>query len=256
MSAFGQGPTLRVVTDDPNLPSDLYYGTIKVKPLRVRPGTNPPQFITIDDTDFFVEYQYIDFLSRMPDQSGFDFWTGNINNCTPKPSCTDAQRINTSAAYFLSIEFQQTGYLVERLYKAAYGDGSGASTLGSTHTISVPVVRFSEFLPDTKTIGQGVIVNVGDWQQQLENNKLAFTNAFVQRSRFTTAFPTTLSPAAFVDALNTNAGNVLSSSDRSAIIALFGSATDTSNTTARAQAVRQVAENQNLSSNEFNRAIS
>jgi len=255
VSAFGQGPTLRVVTDDPNLPSDLYYGNVKVKPLRVRPGTNPPQFITIDDTDFFVEYQYIDFLSRMPDQSGFDFWTGNINNCTPKPSCTDAQRINTSAAYFLSIEFQQTGYLVERLYKAAYGDGSGISTLGSAHNISVPVVRFSEFLPDTKTIGQGVIVGQTGWETVLENNKVAFTNAFVQRSRFTTAFPTTLTPAAFVDALNAKAGNVLSSSERATAIALFGSATDTSNVTARAQALRQVAENQNLSLNEFNRAF-
>ena len=119
----------------------------------------------------------------------------------------------------------------------------------------MPVVRFSEFLPDTKTIGQGVIVNQTGWEQVLENNKVAFTNAFVQRSRFTTAFPTTLSPAAFVDALNAKAGNVLSSSERATAIALFGSATDTSNVTARAQALRQVAENQNLSTNEFNRAF-
>jgi hypothetical protein len=155
----------------------------------------------------------------------------------------------------LSVEFQQTGYLVERLYKAAYGDGSGTSTLGSTHTISVPVVRFSEFLPDTKTIGQGVIVGQTGWETVLENNKVGFTNAFVQRSRFTTAFPTTLSPTAFVDALNVKAGNVLSASERTTAIALFGSATDTSNVTARAQALRQVAENQNLSTNEFNRAF-
>src|SRR5439155_15310815 len=183
--------------------------------------TNP-----IDQARFFVQLHYYDFLSRYPDQSGWDFWTSNINNCTPKPSCTDSQRINTSAAYFLSIEFQQTGYLVERIYKTAYGNGSGISTLGSAHNISVPVVRFSEFLPDTKTIGQGVIVGQTGWVTVLENNKVAFTNAFVQRSRFATAFPTTLTPAAFVDALNTNAGNVLSSSNRSAIIALFGSATD------------------------------
>src|SRR5437868_8343163 len=155
VAVYAQAPTLQIVTSDPNLPSDLFYGNVKVKPLRVRPGTNPPQFITIDDSDFFVEYQYIDFLSRMPDQSGFDFWTGNINNCTPKPSCTDAQRVNTSAAYFLSIEFQQTGYLVERMYKAAYGDATGTSTIGGTHQLSVPLVRFNEFLPDTQQIGQG-----------------------------------------------------------------------------------------------------
>src|ERR1041384_4437316 len=61
-------PTLRIVTDDPNLPSDLFYGDIKVKPLRLRPGTN--QRITIDDNDFFVQQHYNDYLNRMPEPSG------------------------------------------------------------------------------------------------------------------------------------------------------------------------------------------
>ncbi|PYS67521.1 MAG: hypothetical protein DMF73_19165, partial [Acidobacteria bacterium] len=52
-----------------------------------------------------------------------------------------------------------------------------------------------------------------------------------------------------------NAGNVLSASDRANAIALFGSAPDTTNVTARAQALRQVAENQNLATAEFNRAF-
>ena len=64
-----------------------------------------------------------------------------------------------------------------------------------------------------------------------------------------------MTPAQFVGKLNTNAGDVLSSSERATAIALFGSATDTSNTTARAQALRQVAENQNLYNAEFNRAF-
>jgi len=72
---------------------------------------------------------------------------------------------------------------------------------------------------------------------------------------FTSAFPTSLTPTQFVDALNTNAGNVLSSTDRTTVINLFGGASDTSNTSARAQAVRQVAENQNLYNAEFNRAF-
>src|SRR5207253_6225219 len=76
-----------------------------------------------------------------------------------------------------------------------------------------------------------------------------------QRTRFTTALPTSMTPAQFIDKLNSNAGNVLSPSDRATAIALFGGATDTSNTAARAQALRQVAENQNLSSTEFNRAF-
>src|SRR5215510_13934068 len=61
-------PTLRIVTETPGLPSDLFYGDIKVKPLRLRPGTNIR--ITIDDSDFFVQQHYIDFLSRFPEQAG------------------------------------------------------------------------------------------------------------------------------------------------------------------------------------------
>src|ERR1044072_4039773 len=62
--AFAQfPPTLRIETEPPGLPSELFYGNIKVKPLRLRPGTNTP--ITITDIDFFVQQQYIDFLGRM-----------------------------------------------------------------------------------------------------------------------------------------------------------------------------------------------
>src|SRR5207245_7240382 len=55
-----------------------------------------------------------------------------------------------------SFEFQQTGYLVERMYKVAYGDAAGASTFGGAHPLAVPIVRFKEFLRDTQEIGLGV----------------------------------------------------------------------------------------------------
>jgi hypothetical protein len=59
----------------------------------------------------------------------------------------------------------------------------------------------------------------------------------------------------FVNALSSNAGNVLSSSDRATAINQFGGASDTSNTSARALVVRQVTDNQNLSNAESNRAF-
>src|SRR5437588_6716764 len=100
-----QAPTLRIVSEDGNrLPSDLLYGNTKVKPLRLRPGTNVP--ITIDDSDFFVQQQYVDFLSRFPDQSGFSFWQNQINQCGADANCVAVNRVNTSGAFFLSIEFQ------------------------------------------------------------------------------------------------------------------------------------------------------
>ena len=214
------------------------------------PATN-----TIDNTTGFVRQHYRDFLNREGDQSGLDFWAGQITSCASDAACIEVRRINVSAAFFLSIEFQQTGYLVERLYKAGYGDATGTSTSGGTHQLSVPVLRFTEFLPDTQQIGQGVVVGQTGWEAMLENNKQNFAAQFVQRSRFTSAFPASMTPAQFVDKLNANAGNLLSSIDRATAIALFGGATDTSNITALAQALRQIAENQNLYTAEFNRAF-
>jgi len=165
------------------------------------------------------------------------------------------KRVNVSAAYFLSIEFQQTGYLVERMYKAAYGDAIGASTFGGAHQITVPTVRYTEFLTDTQQIGQGVIVGQAGWEQVLENNKQSFAAQFVQRSRFTTAFPTTMTPAQFVNQLFANAGVTPSATDRNAAINEFGGATNTADAAARARALRRVAENATLNTQEFNRAF-
>jgi hypothetical protein len=89
----------------------------------------------------------------------------------------------------------------------------------------------------------------------LENNKQAFALAFVQRRRFTSAFPTTMTPAQFVDKLFTNAGVVPTANDRTAAINEFGSATNTSDVSVRARVLRRVAENSTLNSQEFNRAF-
>jgi hypothetical protein len=248
LTVWGQAPTLHIVTEIPNLPSDLYYGTTKVKPLRLRPGTNTP--ITINDSDFFVNQQYVDFLSRFPDQSGFDFWVNQITSCNGDATCIAGQRDNTSGAFFLSIEFQETGYLVERMYKAAYGDGSGQSTFGGTHALSVPIIRRSEFLPDTLQMSNGVIIGQPGAEQKLEANKVAFADDFVSRTRFTTAFPGGMLAAQFVDTLNTNAGNPLSQSERDNLVNGLSSSTLT-----RAQVVRAVAEDSDLVSAEKNKAF-
>jgi hypothetical protein len=204
----------------------------------------------IDGTNFFVREHYIDFLNREPDAPGLAFWIGNIDNCSPQPACLEVQRINTSASFFLSIEFQNSGYLVERIYKAAFGHATGTSTIGSPHSLEVPVIRFNEFIPDTQRIGQGVVVGVGDWQQQIESNKQAFTEEFVQRSRFLTAFPLTMTAAQFVDALNTNSGGALSAAERDNLVAALNNGT-----MSRAQVLRAVAEDQTLFDAEFNRAF-
>jgi Calx-beta domain/Domain of unknown function (DUF4214) len=209
------------------------------------PATN-----SIDDPQTFVCQHYHDFLNRQPDASGLAFWTNEITSCGTDAQCIETKRINVSAAFYLSIEFQQTGYLVERLYKAAYGSAPGTSTSGGTHQLPVPVVRLNEFLSDTQKIGLGVVVGQGNWEQILENNKQAFTTEFVQRARFTSALPLSMTSAQFVDTLNGNAGNPLSQAERDQLVSDL-----TSGARTRAQVLRAVAEDVDLFNAESNRAF-
>ena len=61
---------------------------------------------------------------------------GSPPNPVDNASCIELKRINVSAAFFLSIEFQETGYLVYRTYKTSFGNLAGKP---------VPV-RYLEFL--------------------------------------------------------------------------------------------------------------
>ena len=192
-----------------------------------------------------MRQQYVDFLNREPDESGFNFWVNNIESCGSDANCRAVKRIDTSAAFFLSIEFQQTGYLVYRTYQAAYGDLPNAP---------VPLRR-NEFKPDTAEIGNGVIVLQSGWEQQLESNKQAYAAEFVQRARFVSAYPATMTPAEFVDRLFSNAGVIPGGADRAAAINEFGGASTSSDVAARGRALRRVAENATLGEQEFNQAF-
>jgi cytochrome c peroxidase len=206
-------------------------------------GPNP-----IDDAQTFVTQQYRDFLSREPDPTGLQFWSSQISSCGTSQTgqaCLDAARTNTSAAFYISIEFQQSGYLVYRFHKSSFGNLSNSP---------VPVA-LSDFLPDAQRIGQGVVVNQTGWETVLENNKQGFAAEFVQRSRFATAYPTSMTPAQFVDTLFANAGVTPLAADRTSAINEFGAASTTTDVPARARALRRVAENSTLAQQEFNRAF-
>ncbi len=120
-------------------------------------ATNP---LDNPDAQFFVRQHYLDFLNREPDAAGFAFWSDQITSCGNDAQCIEIRRINVSAAFFLSIEFQETGYLVYRLYKVGHNPPG----------MPVPV-RYNEFLADTQQIGKGVVVGVGNWEMQLSANK-------------------------------------------------------------------------------------
>jgi len=79
---------------------------------------------------------------------------------------------------------------------------------------------------------------------------MPFIAEFVQRSRFTSAFPLSMTAAQFVDTLNANAGNPLSQSERDQLVNGLASGMLT-----RAQVLRTVAEDPDLNTAEFNRAF-
>ena len=155
--------------------------------------------------------------------------------------CREIKRIDTSAAFFLSIEFQQTGFLVYRLYKAS---------LPETAQRSRAMPRYREFIRDTQQIGQGVIVGNPGWQQTLEANTVAFTNDFVYRPEFLANYPATLSATAYVDKLNTQAGLVLTFDEYFQLTNGLMAGLET-----RGSVLRKIAESQKFSAAEFNRAF-
>jgi hypothetical protein len=240
LSVLAQTPTLRIQTETPGLPSELFYGNVKVKPLRLRPGTN--QIITIDDVDFYVQQQYLDFLGRFPDGNGFKNWyvtlaggadtDGNVHPACPNggfgefdhPEC---DRVRVSAGFVQSYEFQGRGYWLLRfgyvgLNRSITDTGTGRSRRSS--------LTYAEFIPGLQQIGGS------NSPAQEEAAKVVFMNAFVQRSDFQALFPNSLSNSQYVDALESNAGVTLS--NKAALVAALNGGTS------RAQVLRDIVESQ------------
>jgi hypothetical protein len=173
----------------------------------------------IDTADYFVRQQYLDFLGREPDDSGFNFWSDQIRSCGSDSACLEQRTINVSAAYFLSIEFQETGGLVDGLYRASYDRRP----------------QYAEFMPDTAAVARNVIVGQASWAQTLEANKQAFVNAWMSRPAFRAAYDM-LSNSAYVDALLAHSSGF--NGDRGTLVNGLNSGALT-----RGTVLRQIAEN-------------
>lgn len=162
----------------------------------------PPNIL--DDTQFFVRQQYFDFLNREPDTAGFNFWTNQILSCGNDQQCIRLKRINVSAAFFLSIEFQKTGmmaYLTER------------ATTGA-------LPRYGPFMRDVQALQKNYVFGAPGASAQLESNIKAFFDEFVTRPEFVAMYGG-LSNQNYVAALMTN-GGISSSTGRLQITRLDG----------------------------------
>jgi hypothetical protein len=174
-SAFAQAPpTLTIVTETPGLPSELFYGSVKLKPLRMRPPGStlnywcigaPSTQITINDCDFFIQQQYIDFLKRFP-EAGADgvygtsddpmiFYLNIFNGCSPTDDeCKRYIRGVVSTNFFRSPEFQRKGNYVMYLYMVSIGQRP--VTAAELPTKNDPTLNdrpsYSEFMTDLASI--------------------------------------------------------------------------------------------------------
>jgi hypothetical protein len=192
------------------------------------------------DPGFFVRQHYVDFLGREPDPNGLDFWTHELQNCGADVQCREVRRVNVSAAFFLSIEFQQTGYFVYRLYQAAYGRRVGG----------VVPLRLDEFLSDTNEVGQGVIVGRDYWETNLREGKRNFVSAFVARPEFVEKYPLSMTAESYVDALDANTGGSLTADERRVLIFILEG-----RRASRAEVLYQIVEKAAFRQRELNRAF-
>ena len=228
IGAYAQSPpTLRIVTETPNLPSELYYGDIKVKPLRLRPGTNVA--ITIDDSDFFVHQHYVDFLSRFAEPAGFADWMRYLNTeqqrCPTDPECLHQARITASQSFFGSQEFNLKGGYVFRFYKASLGR-----------------------LPDYQEMVTGMNSVTGQTADEVFQKRTQFATNWVLRTDFIAAFPRSLSPDQFVTAILDRAGTGVANKQQ-----IINDLTAAGNTDAgRAVAMRAIADSSEVTNKEFN----
>ena len=198
-------------------------------------GTSPNPY---DDPRFFVRQHYLDFLNREPDQSGWDFWTNTITECGTDAACTEVHRINVSAAYFLSNEFQNTGYLAYLTHRSAFGPNAGASP--------APVL-YNTFMHDVQELGKGYIFTDPNGAQVLETNKVAYFNDFVARPEFVAKYPSSLTNQQYVDSLLTTANLPITGTFHDSLVSgLIGG------TMTRATVLRSIAEFSTIQTRELN----
>ncbi|HEX5705860.1 MAG TPA: Calx-beta domain-containing protein [Pyrinomonadaceae bacterium] len=239
----GQGETFTILLTRPtNTALNGFIGpdasadaTVIIRDDETAHGTNPVRAATFNP-EFFVRQHYRDFFNREADAAGLAFWMGQTTNC----GNADLQvcRDNVSAAFFVSTEFQQTGFVVYLAHEAAYNTGER--------------LQIRNFLPDQQRISSGVIVGEAGWEAKLAANKQTFFESFVAGEQFRFFFPDTLTPAEVVDRLNTNAGGVLSASEREALVAEL-SANNT--VQGRAAVLRRVVEDSDFVARERSRAF-
>ena len=239
------------ITDDSNFEGDeTFYVTLHanvpgvalaapaVTELHIQDNdTSTPASNPIDNPPFFIRQQYLDFLGRDPDSQGFANWMATLTGCPnggfgefDNPDC---DRVHVSASFVQSHEFQTRGYWILRFGYVGLNRSIGAIRSS---------VTYAEFI---RALGQ---IGGSNSPEQEEAAKVAYTNAFVQRSNFLALFPPAMTAAQYVNALESNA-QVTLSNKQALVDALNGG------TMSRADVLRNVVESQAVFDKYISRAF-
>ena len=152
----------------------------------------------------------------------------SITSCGADAGCREVKRVNASAAFFLSIEFQETSGFVIRTQRVAFG------RLSADPASRVP---YLQFMRDTRQVGEAVVVGQTGYEAKLEANKQLYAQQLVTSAGFIARFPITAA-APYVDGLYASAGVVPTEAEWTAAINAFGAG----GTAGRVAALRAVAD--------------
>jgi CSLREA domain-containing protein len=184
----------------------------------------------LDTAEYFVRQQYVDILGREPDEGGFNYWSNEINACGSDRACANARRRDVAAAFFVEQEFQQTGSFLYDVYAGALG--------------RKPVLV--EYSADRQQVVGGANLDV---------EKSAFAQSFVQRAEFAERYQANTSAESFVDALiaSVRSSGVDLSGERANLINSYNSGA--SMVASRAAVLRGIADNAAFKQSQYNGAF-
>lgn len=253
---FAPGETQKQITvpliDDAYVEGDETFQVALSNATDATLGTPATATVTIHDNDvagepnpvfsssFFVRQQYLDFLSREPDTSGFNAWLGVLNGCSDVNNNPSCDRLLVSQSFFQSQEFQLKGFYVFRFYKVAFNR----------------LPAYSEIISDMSFVAGATSTEVFQRKAQLATN-------FTQRTEFANVYGQS-SNAAYVNALlNRYQLTQITTPDpanpdgtQKVILTSVDLVSKlNTNTLTRAQVLRAIADSDEVGAAEFNNAF-
>jgi YVTN family beta-propeller protein len=185
----------------------------------------------LESPEFFVRQQYLDFLSREPEQSGLDYWSGQLRACDEDAQCLNERRTSIASEFYITREFQESGLFIHDLYEGALARRPD----------------YAEYVVDRRQVVGG---------PRLEADKASFAARFVERDGFRQQYPASLSAAEFVDALlqkAQQASGIDLSDERTNLIDLFNAGSG--GTESRHTVLRTLVEISRFKQTQYNSAF-